>query len=64
MSPSTLPMRARAIGELIEMEALLEIGFVVADDLVGHLGAAVFFLEIDGRAEDDPAVGVDPPSDQ
>ena len=40
-------------------QALLEVGLVVADDLVGDLGAAVFLLEVDGRAEDDPAVGVD-----
>src|SRR6185369_232263 len=36
-----------------------EIGLVVADDLVGHLGAAVLVLEIDRRAEDDAAAGVE-----
>src|SRR6185369_5378654 len=40
-------------------QPLLEVGFVVADDLVGDLGAAVFVLEVHRRAEDDPAVGVD-----
>ena len=39
--------------------ALLEVGLVVADDLVGDLGAAVLVLEVDGRAEDDAAVGVE-----
>jgi hypothetical protein len=38
---------------------VLQIGLVVADDLVGDRGAALFFLEIDGRAEHDLAVGVD-----
>src|SRR6185369_14856883 len=40
-------------------QPLPEIGLVVADDLVGHLGAAVLVLEIDRRAEDDAAAGVE-----
>src|SRR6478609_4493265 len=37
----------------------LEVGLVVADDLIGDLGAAVLVLEVDRRAEDDLAAGVE-----
>ena len=58
-SPATLPISARAIGELIEIRPVLQVGLVVADDLVGHLGAAVLVLEIDRRAEHDAAIGIE-----
>ena len=59
MSPSSLPISARAIGELIEILPGLDVGFVVADDLVAHLLAALAVLELDRGAEHDPAVGVE-----
>jgi hypothetical protein len=40
-------------------ETLLQVGLVVADDLVGHRRARILVLEIDGAAEDDPPVGVE-----
>src|SRR5438445_979030 len=40
-------------------EALLDVGFEVADDLIGNLIAAGFLDQIDGRAEYDPAVGAE-----
>jgi hypothetical protein len=60
-SPSTLPISARAIGELmIEIRPLLEVGLVVADDLVGDLrvGRRCLLPPARRRAEHHPAVGV------
>ena len=42
-------------------QALLQVGLVVADDLVGDLVAGLLVLQLDGRAEHDAAVGVELP---
>src|SRR5690606_30284415 len=41
--------------------AFLDVGLVVADDLVGHLLPACEILQIDGRTEHAAAVAVEPP---
>ncbi len=58
-SPSDLPISARAIGELIEIEAVIDVGFVVADDLVLHRLARIQILQFDRRAEHDAAVRIE-----
>ena len=60
LSPSLLPISARANGEDTEIRLLLDVGFEVADDLVAHFLARILVGKIDRRTEHDARARVQP----